>query len=716
MKKNKKITFIALLISLCALASAFALAACNGGKQPEEPHVHQYSEEWTSDETYHWHKAICEHTDLRTAPEMHIDDDFDDICDVCHSPITHEHRYDQTTWAYNENGHYHPSLCGHPDDVEIVPHQFDGGVEYKTCAKDYTVFSCTECGYTEERNVTPHAADFHYRGDLIEEKPATCMEPGTVAHYECQCGKLWLNIVDSNGTHFEETDEEDLHAPLPVDPTAHSYDLTNGEVIEEATCSKAGKEVFHCLNGCGEEGDWEHELPETPHDWNESNICKNCHIEKFYQIVAFDDYGYGRYSEELTQKVKIGDDNARLKMGSYPQTQVTGDGSGLIGRLEQSAGSSPKTDWTQRADNEHIWTTDVTDTDGSKYRGVYFDDANLQKNVQTSPFHNNNIYWFKYEPIYWRILKPDTSVASGNPGEDNSFTGETVYTYGAGAPTPEIDRTIPNQNPEFYRYIDTLTNDVYSSYNWENAGGGKTDADIRHYVHVGTLPPENCYTVIADSVLDGVKFAYNFKEEYDYKTSSCPYDKSYLREFMNGDFYNTAFSEAEKAGILKAKVVNTDFSTESQGGTDKNGMPRNYNCCENTEDYIFALSYADVTDVYDFHLPASNWTGNNYPENHYSGQREFLNYDTLFGGSDYTACMGVTRTGYSWGRAGSYQTPVVEGFRCAQSGTDWYVYNWWSRSPGSNMPEMFRCNEKGNSGLASLISTQGVLPAMWVRL
>ena len=91
MKKNKKITFIALLISLCALASAFALAACNGGKQPEEPHVHQYSEEWTSDETYHWHKAICEHTDLRTAPEMHVDDDFDDICDVCHSPIAHEH-------------------------------------------------------------------------------------------------------------------------------------------------------------------------------------------------------------------------------------------------------------------------------------------------------------------------------------------------------------------------------------------------------------------------------------------------------------------------------------------------------------------------------------------------------------------------------------------------------------------------------------------------
>ena len=389
MKKNKKITFIALLISLCALASAFALAACNGGKQPEEPHVHQYSEEWTSDETYHWHKAICEHTDLRTAPEMHIDDDFDDICDVCLQPITHEHRFDQTKWEANENGHYHPSLCGHPDSVTLVPHAF-GGVEFvATCEKDYNLQICTECQYQKIEIITDYGENPNHEAHMsseIAEKKATCVEEGDIAHYECNtCGKYF---VMENG-NYKEITEEQLHEGLPVDKeNGHAYDFTHGEITKAATCTTEGTEEFPCLNGCGKK--LTYPVPKLPHDFSESNNCKNCGIEKFYQIVAVN--ALGEIDEAASQNVKIGDDNARLKMGSYPQTQVTGDGSGLIGRLEQSAGSSPKTDWTQRADNEHIWTTDVTDTDGSKYRGVYFDDANLQKNVQTSPFHNNNIY------------------------------------------------------------------------------------------------------------------------------------------------------------------------------------------------------------------------------------------------------------------------------------------------------------------------------------
>ena len=46
-------------IVLLIVLSIFAFASCK--QEPE--HEHTFSEEWTSDETNHWHVATCEHTD-----------------------------------------------------------------------------------------------------------------------------------------------------------------------------------------------------------------------------------------------------------------------------------------------------------------------------------------------------------------------------------------------------------------------------------------------------------------------------------------------------------------------------------------------------------------------------------------------------------------------------------------------------------------------------
>ena len=48
-----------LAIVLLIVLSIFAFASCK--QEPE--HEHTFSEEWTSDETNHWHVATCEHTD-----------------------------------------------------------------------------------------------------------------------------------------------------------------------------------------------------------------------------------------------------------------------------------------------------------------------------------------------------------------------------------------------------------------------------------------------------------------------------------------------------------------------------------------------------------------------------------------------------------------------------------------------------------------------------
>ena len=59
------------------LFSILFLIGCHGGNNPEPtpeppaPHQHTFSEEWSSDETYHWHEATCEHTDVVDGKEEH---------------------------------------------------------------------------------------------------------------------------------------------------------------------------------------------------------------------------------------------------------------------------------------------------------------------------------------------------------------------------------------------------------------------------------------------------------------------------------------------------------------------------------------------------------------------------------------------------------------------------------------------------------------------
>ena len=47
----KKISIFLLLLTV------LLVTGCNGN------HVHDYSSDWTSNETEHWHQAVCEHKD-----------------------------------------------------------------------------------------------------------------------------------------------------------------------------------------------------------------------------------------------------------------------------------------------------------------------------------------------------------------------------------------------------------------------------------------------------------------------------------------------------------------------------------------------------------------------------------------------------------------------------------------------------------------------------
>ena len=65
------------------------------------------------------------------------------------------------------------------------------------------------------------------------------------------------------------------------------------------------------------------------------------------------------------------------------------------------------------------------------------------------------------------------------------------------------------------------------------------------------------------------------------------YELSYIRRWLNDNFYNTAFANLEKEIIVNTNIDNGVLST---------GYSSNSYSCSNTDDNVFLLSYSEATD------------------------------------------------------------------------------------------------------------------------
>lgn len=96
-----RIGFAAMLLA-CALSfSAFGCSTVRQDDPPAPPHTHTFSEEWTYDDTYHWHEAICGHTAVseRAGHTM-----SEGRCSVCGYQEPHIHT--DSAWQHDENSHW----------------------------------------------------------------------------------------------------------------------------------------------------------------------------------------------------------------------------------------------------------------------------------------------------------------------------------------------------------------------------------------------------------------------------------------------------------------------------------------------------------------------------------------------------------------------------------------------------------------------------------
>ena len=219
---------------------------------------HSYSEEWSYDETHHWHAAICEHTELSEDKAEHeYGENY-----VCHCGYAHSHTFSDD-WSFDESKHWHASTCGH--DVRDSESEHFIGADgacvsncgYKQDAPHEHVFSTK---WSHDETYHWHAAICEHT-ELSEDKAEHTLNDGNVC---TECGYTKPIIIVSSdiaqggwayGTEKANTKRIRVDRLIPVKAgTVIRYDMKDKELyidLADGVGSSTGDRVGW-LTGAGE--------------------------------------------------------------------------------------------------------------------------------------------------------------------------------------------------------------------------------------------------------------------------------------------------------------------------------------------------------------------------------------------------------------------------------------------------------------------------------
>ena len=243
----------------------------------------------------------------------------------------------------------------------------------------------------------------------------------------------------------------------------------------------------------------------------------------------------------------------------------------------------------------------------------------------------------------------------------------------------------------FGEYPQTIKADDVTITDIQNSRGYYLGSDGFYYAKVTATPNRSNYTFsTGDAITNGE--AYYFKVEsirwkilstdgenafilcdsiivpHRYDDISNNYAESEIRNWLNETFYETTFSKFQQEIILITLVDNSAEST---------GYSKNSYICEDTEDKIFLLSYAEVTST-EYDVPFRMQT------------------------SDYSRAVGI-----SMSTDNSYF-----------GNASWYLRSPDKNTTPQNYSRVRYVRYDGNSGGATrpIVVNVGVVPAMWIKL
>ncbi len=228
----------------------------------------------------------------------------------------------------------------------------------------------------------------------------------------------------------------------------------------------------------------------------------------------------------------------KINFGYYPQTLITDKN--LIKNLDSAVNKWVAFDQSYYSSGQCVYT-DV-DYLGDRYRGIKFDSFRTNAHQEDNGYELHQVYWFKFEPITWKILDNNTGLLVCDMAIDcMNFTSEDYY----------------------------------------NA----SDPDRKHFI--------NDYSI------------------------------SYVRKWLNADFFSTAFSEQDKLFI-----DSKNLQTSTVEVFDNTLTYSKYTF--ETKDNVFLLSYFDLLNE-------------NYG---FNSQENKTDENKVIWPTDYSAAMGSFK--YSW--------------------------------------------------------------------
>ena len=343
----------------------------------------------------------------------------------------HEHNF-STEWTMTDTHHYHECACG--EKQSFSEHEFDNGrvtLEPTQMEKGERTFYCLTCGKVKIEEIPELGSnpsqpsnpdDLHqheYNSVVTEPK---CGEKGYTT-YTCDCGDSYVSDY--------------------VDALEHQF--INFVYNNDATCLIDGTETALCERNCGyvqrrhkantklehDYGTWNEEEPATSTKTGtlghyKCSSCKRFFDEEYKQItnITIPKLEYVTIYERVDENGKKDENGDYVLFGSYPQTDVTAT---MSATLNPVAGLPDTNDgWVSYGyyiDNEVVdfmWYIDVV-LETEEYRGVYFNqyrpqqlggfDGDEESSYQDDNGYTvNNVYWFKYEPLKWRILDETTGL------------------------------------------------------------------------------------------------------------------------------------------------------------------------------------------------------------------------------------------------------------------------------------------------------------------
>ncbi len=179
----------ALLVLLCMVLTLTAFVACG--------HTHTYEEEWSSDAEGHWYAATCEHTEEKGSYAAHVDENEDEVCDVCEY-TAHVHTF-AATLTSDATGHWYAATCGHNTEKK----DFEAHVD---TARDG---ECDECGYEGLHTHTWNTTAWNFDDDG-HWNPAICGPdcPDTVADLK---GNTAAHVDEDEDGECDVCDYDEMH-------------------------------------------------------------------------------------------------------------------------------------------------------------------------------------------------------------------------------------------------------------------------------------------------------------------------------------------------------------------------------------------------------------------------------------------------------------------------------------------------------------------------